>query len=89
MGAHLNSVDTGSQVSSLLWNRHERELLSSHGGNQLTLWKYPSMVKLKELHGHSSRVLQMAESPDEHTVIGDFASPILFKCNGLTWLTNV
>ncbi|GJY05344.1 cell division cycle 20.1, cofactor of APC complex-like protein [Tanacetum coccineum] len=67
-GAHLNSVDTGSQVSSLLWNRHERELLSSHGGNQLTLWKYPSMVKLKKLHGHSSRVLQMAESPDEHTV---------------------
>nr|GEY84085.1 zinc finger, CCHC-type [Tanacetum cinerariifolium] len=21
--------------------------------------------------------------------VGDFASPILFKCNGLTWLTNV
>ncbi|GKB47029.1 cell division cycle 20.2, cofactor of APC complex-like protein, partial [Tanacetum coccineum] len=60
-GAHLNSVDTGSQVSSLLWNRHERELLSSHGGNQLTLWKYPSMVKLKELHGaYSIKVLQMA-----------------------------
>ncbi|PWA80768.1 WD40 repeat-containing protein [Artemisia annua] len=60
-GARLNSVDTGSQVSSLLWNRHEHELLSSHGDNQLTLWKYPSMVKLKELRGHSSRVLQMTE----------------------------
>ena len=30
-GALLNSIDTGSQVCSLQWNRHERELLSSHG----------------------------------------------------------
>ncbi|KAI3929184.1 hypothetical protein MKX01_006420 [Papaver californicum] len=47
-GACLNSVDTGSQVCSLLWNKNERELLSSHGytENQLTLWKYPSMVKM-------------------------------------------
>ncbi|CAN0861094.1 Cell division cycle 20.1, cofactor of APC complex [Linum grandiflorum] len=30
-GACLNSVYTGSQVSALLWNKHERELLSSHG----------------------------------------------------------
>ncbi|KAM3379637.1 hypothetical protein P3S68_012051 [Capsicum galapagoense] len=39
-GACLNTVDTGSQVCSLLWNRHERELLSSHGftDNQLTVW---------------------------------------------------
>ncbi|CAA6659198.1 unnamed protein product [Spirodela intermedia] len=42
-GACLNSVDTGSQVCSLLWSKNERELLSSHGftQNQLTLWKYP------------------------------------------------
>ncbi|TYI63938.1 hypothetical protein E1A91_D09G050500v1 [Gossypium mustelinum] len=44
-GACLNSVDTGSQVCALLWNKNERELLSSHGftQNQLILWKYPSM----------------------------------------------
>lgn len=30
-GARLNSFDTGSQVCSLLWNKNERELLSSHG----------------------------------------------------------
>ncbi|PHU23728.1 Cell division cycle 20.5, cofactor of APC complex [Capsicum chinense] len=30
-GACLNSVNRGSQVCSLLWNRHEHELLSSHG----------------------------------------------------------
>ena len=62
-GACLNSVDTGSQVCALLWNKNERELLSSHGftQNQLTLWKYPSMVKMAELNGHTSRVLFMAQ----------------------------
>ncbi|CAA7395516.1 unnamed protein product [Spirodela intermedia] len=69
-GACLNSVDTGSQVCSLLWSKNERELLSSHGftQNQLTLWKYPSMVKMAELTGHTSRVLFMAQSPDGCTV---------------------
>ncbi|KAL8095583.1 cell division cycle 20.2, cofactor of APC complex-like [Apium graveolens] len=69
-GACLNSVDTGSQVCSLLWNKNERELLSSHGftQNQLTLWKYPSMVKIAELTGHTSRVLFMSQSPDGCTV---------------------
>lgn len=69
-GACLNSVDTGSQVCSLLWSKRERELLSSHGftQNQLTLWKYPSMVKIAELTGHKSRVLFMAQSPDGCTV---------------------
>lgn len=62
-GACLNSVDTGSQVCALLWNKNERELLSSHGftQNQLTLWKYPSMVKIAELTGHTSRVLFMSQ----------------------------
>ncbi|KAL2453729.1 Cell division cycle 20.1 [Abeliophyllum distichum] len=69
-GACLNSVDTGSQVCALLWNKNERELLSSHGftQNQLTLWKYPSMVKIAELTGHTSRVLFMVQSPDGCTV---------------------
>ncbi|KAI5312013.1 hypothetical protein L3X38_041186 [Prunus dulcis] len=43
--------------------KNERELLSSHGftQNQLTLWKYPSMAKVAELTGHTSRVLYMAQ----------------------------
>ncbi|CAL9006608.1 unnamed protein product [Prunus brigantina] len=69
-GACLNSVDTGSQVCALLWNMNERELLSSHGftQNQLTLWKYPSMVRIAELTGHTSRVLHMAQNPNGCTV---------------------
>ncbi|KAL4186825.1 hypothetical protein AMTRI_Chr09g36010 [Amborella trichopoda] len=66
--ACINSVDTGSQVCSLLWSKNERELLSSDGftQNQLTVWKYPSMVKLA---GHTYRVLFMAQSLDGCTVV--------------------
>ncbi|CAN1255027.1 Cell division cycle 20.1, cofactor of APC complex [Linum perenne] len=69
-GDCLNSVYTGSKVSALLWNKNERELLSSHGlsQNQLTLWTYPSMLKIAELTGHNSSVLFMAQSPDGCTV---------------------
>lgn len=69
-GVCLNSIHTGSEVSSLLWNKYEHEILSSHGfpNNQLTLWKYPAMTKMGELLGHTSRVLLMAESPNGCTV---------------------
>eukprot|EP00941_MAST-03F_sp_MAST-3F-sp1_P003620 g3620.t1 len=69
-GAMLNSIDTGSQVCSLLWNPHEKEILSSHGfsDNQLCLWRYPTMQKITELKGHGKRVLHLAASPDGTTV---------------------
>lgn len=65
-GSLVNSIDTGSQVCALQWSPFEKEILSSHGysENQLCLWKYPSMAKVKELRGHTSRVLQMALSPE-------------------------
>jgi cell division cycle protein 20 (cofactor of APC complex) len=85
-GALLNSIDTGSQVCSLQWNRHERELLSSHGfsQNQLCLWKYPSMAKVAELTGHTSRVLHLAQSPDGTTVVSAAADETLrfWRCFG-------
>ena len=78
-GVLLNSIDAGSQVCSLVWNPHEKELLSSHGfeRNQLTLWKYPSMVKVKELEGHTARVLHMACSPDGESVVSAAADETL------------
>ena len=47
-GAVLQSVDTGSQVCSLLWSKHQKEIVSSHGfsQNQLCLWHYPTMTKV-------------------------------------------
>ncbi len=43
------------QVCALQWSRHEKEILSSHGfsQNQLCLWKYPSMVKVRHSHPYS------------------------------------
>eukprot|EP00934_Nitzschia_sp_Nitz4_P001525 Nitzschia sp. Nitz4//scaffold16_size188269//14552//16093//NITZ4_001767-RA/size188269-processed-gene-0.38-mRNA-1//-1//CDS//3329538443//1525//frame0 len=70
-GALLNSIDTGSQVCSLQWNPYEKEIMSGHGfaRNEISLWKYPSMAKIKELEGHTSRVLHLACSPDGSTVV--------------------
>ena len=42
---------------------------TGYSHNQLILWKYPSMVKIAELTGHTSRVLHMAQSPDGTTVV--------------------
>ncbi|PKI79269.1 hypothetical protein CRG98_000341 [Punica granatum] len=74
-GSMLNSVDTGSQVCTLVWNRNEPVLLSSHGFAQhgFILWKYPSMKKLAEGEGHPSRFLHREQSPDRGTVaaLGD------------------
>jgi cell division cycle protein 20 (cofactor of APC complex) len=69
-GACLNSIDTGSQVCALQWSTDYKEIVSSHGfsKNQLCVWKYPSMEKVTELHGHSARVLHLALSPDGQTV---------------------
>ena len=78
-GAMLNEVDTHSQVCALQWSMHDKELVSSHGysHNQLILWKYPSMVKVAELTGHTSRVLHMAQSPDGQTVVSAAADETL------------
>ncbi|XP_063932465.1 anaphase-promoting complex subunit cdc20-like [Zophobas morio] len=79
-----NVIDTKSQVCSLLWAKHQRELLSSHGFslNQLCIWKYPSAVKIAELTGHTSRVLHTALSPDGQTVVSAAADETLrfWKC---------
>lgn len=78
-GQMLSSRDTGSQVCSLLWSHTEKEILSSHGysQNELCLWKYPTMTKVKELHGHSARVLHLAASPDGQTVVSAAADETL------------
>jgi cell division cycle protein 20 (cofactor of APC complex) len=70
-GELVNSVDTKSQVCGAVWNRDGTEIVTSHGyvDNQLTIWKYPSLTKVTDLTGHSSRVLHLAMSPDGETVV--------------------
>jgi len=69
-GNCINSVDTGSQVSGIVWNEEYKEIITSHGFSryQLTLWKYPSMQKMADLKGHKSRILLLVPSPDGTTV---------------------
>lgn len=52
--------------------------------NQLCLWKYPSLAKVAELTGHTSRVLHLAQSPDGATVCSAAADETLrfWKCFG-------
>ena len=66
----IKNVDTGSQVCSIVWNKKEREIISSHGfnKNQITIWNYQKMKKNCELKGHMSRVLYLTISPDENYI---------------------
>nr|XP_006814817.1 PREDICTED: cell division cycle protein 20 homolog [Saccoglossus kowalevskii] len=70
-GLCLNTIDTGSQVSGILWSQEYKELISGHGYSayHLAIWKYPSMKKVADLKGHVSRILAMTQSPDEENVM--------------------
>ncbi|XP_076462564.1 fizzy-related protein homolog [Babylonia areolata] len=70
-GQPLQCVDTGSQVCNLAWSKHSNELVSTHGysQNQILLWKYPSLVQIAKLTGHSYRVLYLAMSPDGEAIV--------------------
>jgi cell division cycle protein 20 (cofactor of APC complex) len=70
-GECVNTIEAGSQVCTLLWSRHSRELVTSHGYDdfQLSVWKYPSLARIADLKGHESRVLYSALSPDGRTVV--------------------
>ncbi|XP_014758801.1 cell division cycle 20.3, cofactor of APC complex isoform X2 [Brachypodium distachyon] len=65
-GTCAKTTETGSQVCALVWDRHENEIISAHGysNNQLSLWSYPSMEKVADLKWHTSRVLELSQSPD-------------------------
>ncbi|KAH6900293.1 WD40-repeat-containing domain protein [Thelonectria olida] len=65
-GARVNSIDTGSQVTSLRWSPHHREIVSSSGfpDNSLSIWSYPTLVRNIEIPAHESRVLHSCLSPD-------------------------
>ncbi|KAK5091284.1 WD repeat-containing protein slp1 [Lithohypha guttulata] len=65
-GARVNSIDTGSQVTSLKFSNHYRELVSSSGfpDNSLSIWSYPTLVRNVEIPAHETRVLHSCLSPD-------------------------
>lgn len=64
------SIDTNSQVCSIIFSQNYDEIISSHGYqmNQLSVWQYPSGKKIVDLFGHEERVLHTCVSPDGSTV---------------------
>ncbi|KAK2155024.1 hypothetical protein LSH36_251g04061 [Paralvinella palmiformis] len=70
-GQPLQCLNTGSQVCNLAWSKHSNELVSTHGysQNQILVWKYPSLMQIAKLTGHSFRVLYLAMSPDGESIV--------------------
>lgn len=87
-GKITGCAHTGSQICSVVWSKHRKELCSAHGfnKNELAVWKYipgglddsiseaawqsrsddhddRSLVKIKELYGHTGRILGLESSP--------------------------
>ncbi|XP_071491166.1 cell division cycle protein 20 homolog [Diadema antillarum] len=78
-GLCVKTTDAKSQVSSILWSRAYKELVTGHGyaQNQLTIWKFTTMERICDLKGHTNRVLTMCLSPDETTVVSAAADETL------------
>ncbi|KAL1160263.1 hypothetical protein V6Z11_A07G053600 [Gossypium hirsutum] len=82
-GICIHSIETKAQISGLEWNRHHKEILSSHGystgedQNKLCLWKYPSMTKVGEFGNHEPRIINLCQSPDGVTVVSAVADETL------------
>jgi cell division cycle protein 20 (cofactor of APC complex) len=78
-GNCVMQTDTKSQVCAIQWSITDRELISGHGysDNQLSLWKYPSLVKVSDIMGNEGRTLGLCLSPDGTTVLSASADEIL------------
>ncbi|EGD76237.1 Cdc20 [Salpingoeca rosetta] len=70
-GNCTGTIDTKSQITSLLWSKEYQEIIAGHGHNHngLSIWKYPSLDQVAELKGHTDRVVAMAMSPDGEMVV--------------------
>ncbi|EGW30305.1 uncharacterized protein SPAPADRAFT_63156, partial [Spathaspora passalidarum NRRL Y-27907] len=79
-GSRVNTIETGSQISSLNWgysNGTGLEIVATHGfpTNSISLFNYPTLQKTGEINSaHDSRILNGCISPDHctlATVAGD------------------
>ena len=67
----MKSVDTGSQVCTIAYCKNTNQLISTHGFslNSINIWEPKKMKKIATLQGHTYRVLYMAKSPDEDSIV--------------------
>ncbi|XP_075069979.1 cell division cycle protein 20 homolog B [Mixophyes fleayi] len=71
---------TAVKICSILWLPDTRELVTGHGSprNQMTVWQYPSLLKLNDVYGHRGRVLHLALSPDHKRIFSAAANETSF-----------
>ena len=67
----LKSIDTGSQVCTITYSKNTDEIISTHGFslNSVNVWNAKNMKKVATLQGHTYRVLYMAKSPEEDSIV--------------------
>lgn len=67
----VQSCETGSQVCNMIFSSSTNELVTTHGYslNSIMVWNARTMQKLATLEGHSYRVLYLAKSPDEESIL--------------------
>ncbi|VTZ67444.1 cell division cycle protein 20 homolog, putative [Plasmodium chabaudi chabaudi] len=70
-GECINSINTKSQVSNILWSKNTKELISTHSytHSQIIIWNYPDLNKISALTDHKLRVLYAALSPDGTSLV--------------------
>jgi len=70
-GRAVKKVDVSSQVCALVYSRKYKEIITGHGfqDNDLRVWKASDMRLITRFGGHESRVLHMALSPDQCTLV--------------------
>ncbi|KAH8320980.1 hypothetical protein KR067_012896 [Drosophila pandora] len=70
-GQLVQSIDTGAQISNLAWAHNSAELVTTHGyaQPQVIVWRYPSLKQVVRLTGHTHRVVYLAVSPDNESIV--------------------
>ncbi|XP_021173740.2 cell division cycle protein 20 homolog B [Fundulus heteroclitus] len=67
-GSCLTSINTNSQICCLRWAEKRRYLVTGHGFPHNLIsswsWEFPSVSPMRQLTGHSHRVLHLAVNPD-------------------------
>lgn len=65
------TIETGSQVCNMIYCKNTNELVSTHGFslNSINIWNGKTMKKIGSLQGHTYRVLYLAKSGEEDTIV--------------------
>ncbi|XP_042303764.1 cell division cycle protein 20 homolog B [Sceloporus undulatus] len=66
----LGTVNSKSQICSLLWLPNTKEIVTGQGHpqNKVNIWRYPALSNSAELCAHKGRLLHMALSPEGNRI---------------------